>query len=471
MPPVNVSFAAALDLGSVLPIDNTQSNINDAAVNYTVFYKFTCPTGLKMVWAWATSDGASVYTPKMIPYDQAQVEILTDSANVPPVVLGNNPIQFPVTPGQIHFLQVVTNANTAGPERVDLQIKAVPDTVVIPLRAIVINGDIVGQPLGIHSPTTNYQTVKFVQGVAIGEGGCITKTGKTLFENRVITDRKLKLYDASFVELGSVAIPSYGWIRRNQTTGFFWFIAMDTFASELYKINPEVLPLAKTLVATFTTGSARGISTNNAESVAYYAAGTFPTAVKRWNLLTDTAMADLVAPPSASYIFLDSLVLEDDSIIVGWSVDDGVPANMAANPIRYNAAGAVLNDYGIFPSYEIDFGAVRLAYDPDSPVSFWVRLREMTAGVPTGDAIFKRIRVADGAILQTVNHLEYNHRNYVGPVSPVYRAESGAWNSCPTIIYPLGVTSPSGIFITEANRRNDNDVAIPAPTFRTGLVP
>lgn len=470
MPPTNVSFLTALDLGSTLPINNTQSDINDAGVNFTVFYKFTCPANLVMVWAWATSDQVAGYTPKMTPYDAAEVEILEESSVVPPIILGNNPIQFPVTPGAIHYLQVVKNADSVGPEHVDLQIRAVPNTATIPFESIVVNGDIINQPCGIFSPTIDYTTIKFVSGVAVGEGGCITKSGKTLFDNRILADRMIKLYNTNYVELGTEAILAFAWIRRNQVTGFFWILVMENVAfSSLYKLDPEVLPLAKTLVATITVNSAGGISTNNAETIAYFRANVLGTAVMRWDLVNDVALSDLVAAPTVTSFFSDSMVLEDDTILVGWSDGD---ATGIVTPIRYSPAGAVLNTYGPFDSYEANFGDARLAYGPDSPASFWLKLRERSASLPTGNAIFKKIRVSDGAVLVTRTYTEFTARNYIGPAAVSYPGESGIWNSCPFVVMPVGVTpTPSGIYVITPNGRSDNYIAIPNPTFKTALMP
>lgn len=469
MPPSNTAFATALDLGASLPINNTQSDINDGGTNFTVFYKFTCPAGLTMVWAWATSDNVAGYMPKTVPYDQAQVEILTESVLAP---LPNNPIQFTVTPGQIHYLQVVKNADSAGPEHVDLQVRAVPNNLSIPYESIVVNGDKVGQPVGIFSPSTNYSVTKFIKGIAIGEGGCITKTGKTLFDNRVLSDRKLKLYDASYNELGTNDILAFAWIRRNQITGFFWVMVNENAGfAKLYKINPDVLPLAKTLVATLTgAGNGAGIATNNIESIAYYGLNASGGAVKKWNLLTDTSMADLVAAPNVNALFLDILVLEDDTIIVGWS-DAGAVAAGTVSPRRYSTAGALLNTYGPFNSFEAQYGIVRLAYAPDTPAAFWVKLRERSGSTATGNAIFKKIRVSDGAELASVLHMEYNERNYIGPAAASYPGESGIWNSCPFVVYPLGDLSPSGLYQIVPDKRTDHNVGIPNPTFKTALMP
>jgi hypothetical protein len=483
MAPVNIDFANALDLGAALPISNVQSDINDAGVNFTVFYKFTCPANLTMVWAWATSEQTSGYTPKSVPYDQTQTEILNESTSIPPVVLGNNPIQFPVTPGQVHYIQVVKNADTAGPEHVNLEIRAVPNESVIPVRAVIINGDTQGGPqqaCGVFSPGTNYRVIKFVQGVAVGEAGCITKTGLILFDNRVLGDRKIKLYDANLAELGNDAILAFADIRRNQTTGWFWVNVKENAGfSRLYKVDPTVLPLTKTLVATIAdgTGNQQGIATNNAETIAYFSHNAFNDGIKRWDLSLDIAMSDLVAAPNANMLLLDILCLEDDSIIAGWSFDDGSP-DTYANPRRYDAAGIQLNDYGNYVSYENEFGIVRLAYDPDSPNSFWVKLREMDSITkePTGDAIFHRIRVSDGVVLQTVRHMEYNERNYIGPAATSYRGEAGLWNSCPMVIMAIGnpETLEGGILFGNPTLRHDvyPDQArkIPNPTIRTAYI-
>ena len=471
MPPSNTSFASALDLGAALPVDNTQSDINDAGVNYTVFYKFTCPTGLKMVWAWATSDQASGYTPKMVPYDQAQVEILSESTDAP---LANNPIQFPVTPGQVHFLQVVKNVDSIGPEHIDLQIRAVPDTALIPNGAIIVNGDIANQPCGIFSGAANYGTIKFIKGIAIGEGGDVTLTGRILLENRIIANKYIALYSGdNLTELGrDSTMVAYSSIRYNRVTGKFWILVTENAGfSKLYKLDPTILPLSKTLIATLTSfGNADAISTNGAETIAYFYQNTaVGQAIKRWDLTLDVVMSNLTAGPGGTFMPMDTLVLEDDTILVGWS--DGNSGTGIIRVVRYSTAGAVLNTYD-FDSYEFpSYGRTRLAYALDSPTHFWVKVRERAAGVATGDTQFKKIRVIDGIVITTVSHLEYHERNYIGPAAASYRGQSGPWNSCPFVVYPVGIINPPGMYFIVPNKRNDNSVAIPTPTFKTGLIP
>ena len=454
-PPANTAFGSALDLGAALPISNVQSDINDAGTNYTVFYKFTCPAGLKAVWVWATSEQVSGYTPKSVPYDQAQVEILQESPDAP---LPNNPIQFPVTPGQVHYIEIVKNA----------------DTALIPNGAIIVNGDIIDQPCGVFSGTANYETIKWVKDIAVGEGGDITPTGRLLLENRIIGNKYIALYSGDVLtELGrDSTMLAFSWIRYNRTTGKFWIMVLENAGfSKLYRLDPTVLPLAKTLIATLTgAGNGCAISTNNAETIAYYYDNVaFGRPIRRWDLTLDVAMSDLTVAPGITYTVLDTLVLEDDTILVGWT--NLVSPSGTVKVIRYSTAGAVLNTYE-FTSFELgSYGGVRLAYALDSPTHFWVKLRETDGVQATGDAQFKKIKVVDGTVVTTVSHLEYHERNYIGPAAASYRGETGSWNSCPFMIYPVGATSPSGLYVIVPNKRNDNNVAIPTPTWKTGLIP
>jgi hypothetical protein len=476
MPPTNVSFVTALELGS-LPVTTSQNDINDAGVNFTVFYKFTAPAGITMVFAWIKSGNTgSGYRPSVTPYDQAQVEILSPNPHIP-ADIPNRPIQFPVTPGQVHYLQAVKNVDSAGPEFVTIQVSTVPNTSAIPLESIIVNGDEEGQPCGVHSPSIDYQTIKFVPGVAIGEGGCSDSTGRILFDNRLFSDRKIKLYDPNLNELGNLAIDAFAWIRNNRATGWFWFIEMTNVAfCRIYKTNPAVLPLARTLVATITgTDSARGISVNSAETIAYYyPSQTDNLPIKRWDLTLDVAMSDLTAAEGATFQLLDTLYLHTlDLIVAAWG--DGT--NNLVRVKTYNTSGAVQNSVE-FDSFEENYGLCRLALSPDGPSNFWVKLREIntpgSAGTPTGRSKFVKLRTADLITLVTRYHLEYSGRNYIGPEagSLPASAESGIWNSCPFVVAQTGLPpGPSGIYVIVTDKRNDNYIAIPAPTFRTALMP
>jgi hypothetical protein len=476
MPPTNVSFATAQELGA-LPVSITQNDINDAGVNFTVFYKFTAPADITMVWAWIKSGNTgSGYRPSVTPYDQAQVEILSPNPHIP-ADIPNRPIQFPVTPGQVHYLQAVKNVDSAGPEFLTVQVRTVPNQSAIPLESIIVNGDLVGQPCGVHSPSIDYQTIKFVPGVAFGEGGCITSTGRILFDNRNLADKKIVLYDSNLNELGSDTILAFAWIRNNRATGFFWVLVMENAGfSKLYKVNPTILPLAKTLVATLTGfGDARAISVNSAETIAYfYPTATLNQPIRRWDLVLDVGMSDLAPSEGAGFFVLDTLYLQTlDLIVVAWG--DGT--NNVARIKTYNTSGVAQNTVN-FDSFEEQYGICRLALSPDGPSSFWVKLRDINipgpTGVPTGRSIFKKLRTADLTTLITRYHLEYSGRNYIGPeaASLPGNGESGAWNSCPFVVAQTGLPpGPSGLYKIVTDRRNDNNIAIPTPTFKTALMP
>lgn len=468
-PPANTAFATALDLGSTLPISNLQSDINDAGVNYSVFYKFTCPAGLRMVWVNIYSD-VSDYTPEAFPYDQTQTEILISSITTSPY---NKPIQFPVTAGQVHYIKAQKNVDTAGPRHVNLTIHAVANETIIPANAIIINGDTIGQPCGIFSHTVDYQVIKFVKNFPIGEGGDISHTGKLLFDNQDISNKFLGLYSGNDLTLldDDATTPAYSSIRYNRTTRRFFILTKENVGfSKLYR-TPDASPIARTLVATLTGyGSAATIATNAAETIAYFHQGTAAgQPIRRWDLATNLEIATFAAAPTAAYWVTDVLVLEDDSVVVGWSSADGPTGVVKIR--RYDTAGVQLNEYQ-FDSYEFSsWGFVRLAYASDSPLSFWCKLRERSGVNPTGNAIFKRVRISDGTALNTVLHMEYNERNFTGSAAASYSGEAGIWNSCPMVVYPASASPPPGMYKFVTNKRNDNDIAIPAPTFKTGLIP
>lgn len=472
MPPANTTFGTATELGS-LPATTSQNDINDAGVNYTVFFKFTAPAGVVQVWAWikSTRVGAG-YRPSVTPYDQAQVEILSENSHIPTDV-PNRPILFPVTPGQVHYLQVVKNTDTAGPEEISVQVKTTPNESTIPFEAIVVNGDELGQPVGLFSPSTDYRTIKFYKNVAIGEGGCITKNGKTLFDNRIFADRKIKLYDTNFNELGNDTILAFAWIRFNRTTNKFWVLVTENAAfAKLYRVDPETLPLSKTLVATFADGFGNqcAISTNPAETIAYYSRQTFGDPIRRWDLSLDVAMANFVAAPTVNHTTLDTLCLENGNVVVSWSDH----TNNAVSCRVYTSAGALVSQAD-FDSFEENYGGARLAYAPDSPTSYWVKLRGIIgtggAGTPSGYGIFKRITAATGVVTATVTHTEFSGRNWIGPEGVTPNGESGFWNSCPFVVWQIGTPPPSGIYTVTPGARNDAGLAIPTPTFKTALMP
>src|SRR5260370_38634536 len=113
MPPPNISFATAVDLG-VLPA-NVVLNVHDGGtgLNYTVYYKFTAPVGARVIGAWGFSGNLGAgYRPVLRPY--------LGPAGAPTQILGigsreNVPVQFPVVAGQEYFLELNKNAIDTAP--------------------------------------------------------------------------------------------------------------------------------------------------------------------------------------------------------------------------------------------------------------------------------------------------------------------------------------------------------------------
>lgn len=454
MPPVNVSFALATDLGA-LAADVTQTDINDAGVNSTVFYKFTAPLNSKVVGAWAFSGNIGAgYRPTIRPYDNAFNQILGIGAQ-------NKPIQFPVTEGLVYYLEVTKNTDTVGPEDVRIRVEVAPNNPV-KQNDIAVNDDTGGFPLAILAGDADNLVRRFIKSVVAGEAGDILHVGDRALLSDEFIGLNYVLYDWNFAEILRIptAVEGNLRVRANQTLGKF-FIGEHGNVSGPVKAKWRSVTLAGVASAAveLPDWGLAALCSNNDETILYYNR-IVSDPIKRWNITTGVALSDL-AVGMANYVVMDILVLKDDSIVVGYYRSSTRDIQI----LRYDAAGATLNTYAI----GVQGGSTlpRLAYALDDPNSFWLWMHTSTLSE------FNNIKASDGSILELRTHTEYENGALVAGETVTPTSRFGNSFSCPFMIMPTA--SPAGIFMIVPNRRTDTDgllnVAIPNPTWKTGLMP
>lgn len=456
-PPVNTSFATATAIGS-LPYTFTQSDINDAGVNFTVYYKFTAPAGAKLIGAWGFSGNIGAgYQPIVKPY--------LGPAGSPTQILAiagtNIPIQFPVNAGSEYFLEFTKNVNTAGPEHLDVNVQALSESG-IPNGAICVIDDTVGFPAIFLSPTADNTVVASQPGAPSSEQGDITRNGVMAIQDNSTANIDTVILSRTFGNIATIAGDAAHNRRiRTQRAVNKFYMGFDR-NPPLVQVVSENGTIGGTTFSLGTT-SLESLCADNTEAILYYCQVGFGVPVKRWDLALNSAMSDLVGS-IASYQQPDILVIGDGTIIVLY-YNSGTKDVQAK---RYNAAGSTLNTYSL--GAQSTSTKPRMAYALDDPNSFWVFTHNFTSG--SGRTIGRNVKVSDGSILTTRSWQQYEGGNYDGSqtASPVSRF--GNSFSCPFFV--MAGSTISGIYFINPNVRHDiyydSSRKIPDPTIRTAIV-
>ena len=422
-PPANTAATTALSLGT-LPANVTQTDINDAGVNYTVWYKFTAPAGAKVIGAWAFSGNIGAgYRPTLRPY--------VGPAASPTLILSigaqNKPIQFPVTPGVEYFLQAVKNIDTAGPEDLNIRVEVAPDLAFV-AGTILVNDDAPGFPLAGLSGASDHTVRGFVKDIVSGEAGDILHATDTVLLSDDFNALDFRVYNNAWAQLAAIAAPQTGTqrARGNQTLGKFYIGGAGSMPSTVAKVQP-VLPDGTTgAIVSLPDPLLQSFCPNNDETILYYNRGTSEP-VKRVSLPSGAPQADFVAAVT-NYKNDDILIVPDGSILISY-YKSTVTRDLFVR--RYNAAGTLLNTYAFGSDHEAATPP-RLAYALDAS-SFWVWTHPVTE-YPSGVSKFQNIRMSDGAVLAVRLHTEYEGGAYQQAETATPTARFGNSSSCPFMV-------------------------------------
>lgn len=459
MPPSNTSFATATTIAA-FPYDFTQTDINDAGVNFTVYYRFIAPINSRVIGAWGFSGNiGSGYRPTIRPYNGpagAPTQILNIAAQ-------NIPIQFPVVPGNEYFLEFTKNIDTAGPESLRIRAEVAPLNP-ISKGNIIVNDDTPGFPLAVLSHLVDNTVINFVKDIAAGEGGDILRPSGVMCLNN-FSDNTIKVYNKDFTLLNSFAEPVSGDPRIRTCIGANkFYLGMSRNPPQVFTISAAGV-LSGSLETLTGNTSMLGIAASDTETILYFSNNSSGSILKRWDLASHIALSDLAAGV-AGYFVVDILYLSDNTIIALYC-NNGSGDTFVR---RYNTSGTILNTYsfgvtvlpaGTFP---------RLAYADDTPSSFWIWTH-----ISGGMSRFFNIRVSDGTTLTTRNQTEYEGGIFQPPETAVPSSRFGNSFSCPFFIMSASSSAPPGMFVFVPDKRTDTDgtqnVAIPNPVFKTALMP
>jgi hypothetical protein len=425
--PTNTTFTNAVNI-LTFPYTIDQTDINDAGINYTVYYKFIAPTGATVMSAFGYGHHlGSNYQPIVSPYDgpdSAPVQILNIAAT-------NVPIQFPVIPGNEYFLEFAKNTNGTTAQTLSVYVKAHTGSVIVG-GDIVVPDDVAGFPAAILSSTIDDTVDVFKNNVVAGEAGDITASGIIALEDN--TNLNISIYDNTFTLLNTLDTTGLGtpFIRCNRDLSKFW-VGFDNSPSTVIvktiTVGGSWAPTTYTLTGNTTI---EGIASNLGETILYFANTPLNSSIKRWDLVNNIALADFATPPTALYRCNDIFVLEDASILVLWYA----PGTGDIILKRYNSAGTVLNTY----SFGVQTGSTkpRGAYALDNPDSFWLMSHSST-GVTT----FTNILCSDGSTITSTDSREYEGGTYQGAQTATPDAFFGNSQSCPFFIMVTAPPPPS----------------------------
>jgi hypothetical protein len=425
--PTNTSATTAIEIAE-LPYSGAQQ-ADFEGTTYDLWYRWTAPECVELIGIAVYGD-ASVYTPRVQVYiGPAASPVLHygDSGN-------NQPAQIPVDAGTEYFIKFRTNVGNPAPANLTFAVYVGPNESAA-AGAIVVSDDTPGYPAMVVDASTGL--VLRSARIPAGEEGDSLPSGVMLIADEYDTDT-YKLYSSQFVELGSVPFLADNYAGVRAVPGANAFVIADYGRSgAIHQPTVGTVSAAGALGATTWTLSRAtdraltAIGANNALTVLYYVdyeigAPTVPdSTLRRWDLVNDVGLSDLVAPV-ADYHIYDILTLEDDSIVVSYFRKYVYPWALVVR--RYSAAGALLNTYDLGTDHKQL--APRLGYSSTAG-AFWVYVHPF--GVDTVELL--HLRASDGLTLATLTVPSASTGGYEPPVTSADPVPFGISPSCP--IFPL----------------------------------
>ncbi len=345
----------------------------------------------------------------------------------------NVPIQFAATMGTDYFFRFSPQNATVASATLDVDVQFLA-VEAAPIGSIVVNNDANGLPLIIVSAadSDDHHTLNYLAVAPDGEAGDVIDTGSFILHDQGLD--QLEIFDNQFVQ--QVVIPSIdlssivGALRTCLGTQRWWIAYTSGVTKRVRSVDEDGTLGTEHTLTSITDLSA--IAASNDEEILYWTGGSPGNrAIKRWDLLLDVALSDLVAEVSG-YVTADILVLGDDTIIYSLIDSTGTPDVQ----VRHVAAdGTALNTYNFGSSFVFPGGGTlpRLAYAIDDPTSFWFWTHP-ELGTNDGLSRFQEVQVSDGTILTEVDHAEFESNIYTPDSSDPPLARFGNPFSCPFFI-------------------------------------
>lgn len=474
MPPTNTTAGTAINI-TTLPYNFTD-DVSGLAAPYTLWWKRTATVDDVMLGFVAFAQAGATYRPQITFWSGPDASTLTqiDSTNY---TIGHDvPCQFPVTVGTTYWFKVENDAfgTTGGILVFDVQPS--PNEVV-PAGSIFINDDtesldIAGIFAGIWATILNQNTGAVIsqKRTTVGEEGAIATDGTMMLQNddALSEPSRLYVYNPNFSQIATIVL-SVGSITvsMNSRTDIFYVTErISPSANSTLKTYSKAGVLLNTYTITGYTPFTCAVKKD--ATIVYVNNGNVAANIKKFTLASSVLADFAVGEAGKSLKKQGMAVLNDDTLLAAWY--DGASTVVVK---RYDTTGAIINSYSYTTPTSMSDGP-RIAIIETDSTFFWV----WASGVSGGKRIskFTKFNVATGAILTDFTKFVFESGSgpaESGNVMPAQRF--GNSKSCPFLILPSGVGADSGIFVIVPGKRDDSNgilgVAIPAPTFKTALLP
>lgn len=441
--PTNTSALTATPIVVGTPF--TQQ-VDNAGTTYTVWYSFIGPTGTNAVNCFGFGD-LITYRPTITIYDgPAAAPVL-----VPPGISNQNkPIQVPTIPGNLYLIRITPNGVNPAPANLTLTVTAFTIGTVV-VNSICIPDDTDPLPMAILSPTTA-EVVKFVP-FPKGEGSANLDDGTIFTQDDENVTGQGSIYDSQFnlitslVVFFAVAGNSPREISTNKTDTFYVGIRGNGLtAARIAKISKAGVILDSWILS---SAGLLGIVPSPNESIIYVVGqGGLNTTIKRWDVVTDAFISDLVGAVSGSAGVAHDLLCSSTGLVVESYTDGGHTYLRGVS-----ALGVVDWTTDLVAEADGDFRMCRI---PNNTISFlgWLHLN-------SGFTRIKEVRYSDGVVINTLpDRAQYETAAYEPAETATPADLFGHSFSCPifvttSAVVPPVVNSGGGIYFLDIGKRND----------------
>ncbi len=376
----------------------------------------------------------------------------------------NRPIQFPVTSGQTYYFQNLRNGAVTPATLIASVVRMLDLTIDV--GTICINDDAVGYPLVFVERIQGYP-IGALQGAPAGEAVDCLPSGIAALLNDDDTGDTLTLVQGTTIlgdfNLGGESFDRvssdqdqtfYVGSHRNSGTNLGQIITI----SDAGVIGPTSWDLPQT--------GMQSIGVNAAGTLAYYCTSNANNqAIRRFDLANNVALTNLVAGIANYAAGKDIIVMADNTILVAYAKGS---ATIDVKLVQYATDGSVV----LSTSFGSNFsrtGDVRLARAIEAGhVWVWVHL-----ATPFGFDQFYRVRLSDGAVVETVpnsgdSSVEYETGQYQ-PVATNTPVRSGHSESCGFYINRVGgPLPPAPLRLTQLPLEVAYDYAMLQPFIKGG---
>ena len=392
--------------------DTTEDVLFAGGPNYEVWFSYTAKPGEICLGIWSKAPQASAYNPIF--------KMFTGPASAPvdffAPLNANIPTYVGVTAGTTYYFRV-RQAAVATPDSVlTFSLRQAPTGSIAAGTPFVPDVSL-GFPAAAFNPTSG-AIIRYLP-INPGETGISLPTGEMMFDNS-LTANNIVIYDTSLSVIGTVAVDlvGHGQISTDWVDKFY--IGYGSGGNRFIKKTDNVGTVLHTW--SLGAGTVRAGAPNAAGTIYYYTtAEGVAGAIKRWDLVNDVGLTDLVAA-GADLLRRDMVVLADGTILMDYN----------GKAIRYNTSGTVLNTYTLA---NLD----RIQRDPLDDTIFWSW--QQTANTHT----YSKIRISDGVVVSSfIKDVFIDGESQAVPADVMDRF--GVSWSCPVVLNkkPLMLASSGG---------------------------